>query len=126
MIGTPTLVPEPRTVRRKPRGASAIFGLGGNFLLPGLVGLEVTEAEFGDGVVEEALLLDAEIAAGLVLEQGEQIDCVAGHAEIRLFFLFALLMQPERHFGLHAEAQHEELKGRRGERDSIFAHHLLL
>ena len=56
IVGTPELVPEPSTVIF--RSHCAVFEL--------LLGLDEAEAQFGDGVIERALLLDREIAFGFL------------------------------------------------------------
>jgi hypothetical protein len=123
MVGMPTLVPEPRTVRVRRRGSAILRGFGRLFLLA-LEGLEVAEAEFCEGVVEEALLFEGEVGFGLVLEDGQEVDEVAGEAQVGSGLRILLGAEAEAHFGLHAQAEDEKLEGGRGQRDFTFAHHL--
>ncbi len=65
--------------------------------LAGLLGdLHEAEAQFGEGIFQQALLFDAQIALGLLEQDGHQIDGVAGQGKVglRLLFSFAEVHSP--------------------------------
>src|ERR1051326_174282 len=128
IVGTPTLVPEPSTTMLSESAAMLLGSLFRfffrrwsflrlsflrlgffrfSFLTGRLECLHETESQLGDGVFNQALLLDAEIAPGLLLNHGEHVDGVARHSEVG--FGAVLLL---------AEVQHSQLNlGLRFERE---------
>src|SRR5436190_16055127 len=81
MVGTPTLVPEPSTVIR--RGTSGIRLLSRR--LAGVIrDLNEAEPKLGKGILEQALLLEGEIAFSLLEQDAQHVDGVPREKKIGL------------------------------------------
>jgi hypothetical protein len=78
IVGTPELVPEPSTV---------IFNAIADPRI--LHRLHKAEPEFRNGAIERVLLVGRQVAFGLFLQHGQQIDIVARQIEIRSLLLLA-------------------------------------
>ena len=78
--------------------------------------LHETEAQQGQRVFKQPLFFEAEIAAGLFLEHGHQIDGVARQIEIGRRLVFRTeTHQSQLHFSLQAQGFGKEFKGGRGQ-----------
>jgi hypothetical protein len=74
-----------------------------------LFGPYKAEAQFGDGVVEAVLFFSAEVASGLLLQHGEEVDVVAAEVEIGLA-VFAVGQEAHVEFSLEAEGVDQEIE----------------
>src|SRR5947209_524499 len=118
MVGTPTLVPEPRTVIFAEDSTSGFLRrrFGGLFR-----NLDKAEPQFREGIFQQALLFHGQIALGFVEQNAHQIDGVARQRQFRLgLFIFAEGHHSKLHFALRAQRQHEESERRRRQRRQIF------
>ena len=114
MVGTPTLVPEPRTVivGRQFRPA--------RLCSPGFApGLHVAEAKLGQRVFEQARFIEAQVTARLLEQHGQHVDRVLGRAQVGLgvVFLVAEVQQAQEHLRFGHGAQHQELESGRRNRN---------
>lgn len=104
------------------------LGFGGRFDLRlggfGFLDLDPAVAEFGEGVFEEALFVDFEVALGLFEQHGHEVDGVLGNAEIGLglFVRGTVVNEAELHFGLHAEVENQEFEAGWGQGKIGVAH----
>ena len=72
------------------------------------------ETQFGEGILQQAMFFEREIALGLFQQNRHQVDGVAGKLEIGLgLFLFAEVHQAELHFSLRAQGKHDKRERRR-------------
>src|SRR3982751_5849875 len=74
MVGTPTLVPDPKTV-------IATSGIYCRFFA-GFHRLDVAEAQFGERILDQALLVHGQIALCFIREHCEQVDGVGREAVV--------------------------------------------
>ena len=93
IVGTPELVPEPSTVIFRPHAFAFRFGL---------LRLHEAEAQFGDGIIQSALLFGRSDCLWSSPAAWPADRYCAGQVEIRLLFL-AEGQQSQIQFGLEAE-----------------------
>jgi len=102
-VGTPTLVPEPRTVIRSGVTSSA-------WPVGGFVGdMDETESQLGERILQQTLLFKRKVAFSLFQQHAQHVDGVARDGQIGL----RLRLRPEVHeaelnFGLRAQREHQE------------------
>ena len=86
--------------------------------------LDEAKAQLGEGVLDEPLFLQGEIAARFFLDHGQQIDAVARHAELGLrpFRLITEMQQPEVDLYLGLQRKDQEVESCRRQYIFLLAH----
>src|SRR5271163_2954284 len=88
-----------------------------------LCGLYKAEAQLGERVFDEPLFLEGGVAAGFVLDHGQQVDGVARDAEVGLgLILFSGEQQTEMHLCLSPKRKHQKLERSGRKRIILIAH----